>query len=148
MDMVQSLNDLAEDGVLAVPSGIGSQADEELARRAVRVVRPRGADRAALEGARAEFGGHSGLARIAQTPHRAVAAAAGLRIAALNDEIGKHTVEARAVIKFLVDQLLEILDVAWRDIGVERNLEIAIVGFEDSDFIIKHGRSRGLWRRH
>ena len=37
LDVVQSLGDNSEDGVFAVPLRLRAQADEELARRAVRV---------------------------------------------------------------------------------------------------------------
>src|SRR5215468_6366253 len=84
LDVVQSLNHLAEDGVLAIPIWIGAQADEELARRAVWIVRPRHTDRAAHERSRAEFGGHSRLIRVARPPHSAISTAASLRVAALD----------------------------------------------------------------
>src|SRR5262245_7746588 len=98
----------------------GPQADEELARRAVRIGPARRADCAAHEGARAEFGGYFGLIRILPAPQRAVSASASLRRAALNNAIGQNAVKSEAVVEFLVDQLLEILDVSRRDVGVER----------------------------
>ena len=81
-------------------SGIGAQADEELAGRAVRIVAlARRADRAAHERARAEFGGHIRLIRLSGAPPIAIYAAARLRIAALNNEIGQDAVKAEPVIE-------------------------------------------------
>lgn len=44
--------------------------------------------------------------------------------------------ESEAVIKFRVDQLLEVFDVARRDIGIERDLERAVIGFKHRDLIV------------
>src|SRR5262249_6342795 len=82
LDVVQSLDHLAENCVLAVPGWIGTKADEELAIRAVRVACAGHTDRAARERARAEFSGHFRLIRISSSPQRPVPASASLRTTA------------------------------------------------------------------
>src|SRR5262249_29650874 len=134
--------------VLAIPLMLRPQADKELARRAVRIARPRHTDHAARKWARAEFGGHLRLILFSCSPHRAVSATASLRVAALDDAVSYDTVKSEAVVEFLADQLLEILDVERRDVGVERDLEAAVIGLEHRDLVVVHGRSRHLRRGH
>lgn len=47
------------------------------------------------------------------------------RIAALNDEPGHHTVEGGAVIKADLDEIEQVLDMAWGRIRIETNLDVA-----------------------
>ena len=81
---VNALDYLAEDGILPVPIREVTQADEELAGRAVDVIAASGrAQRSALERYIAELGGHVRLSRRARSPGATVIAAR-VRIAALN----------------------------------------------------------------
>jgi hypothetical protein len=120
---------------LAVEEAGIIEADEELAVGAVRILRSRHRGSAADVRLAAEFCGQIGLGRAAH-------AGAG-RVAALGHEAGNDPVEDDAVVKALVHQILDPLDVAGRQVGPQPDDHVAAaVEIEDKGVqFVGHGVS-------
>ena len=115
--MLHALHHLAPDRVLAVEEAAIVEADEELAVGAVGIGGAGHRGGTADMGLAAELGGQIGLAR---------AAGAGPgRVAALGHKPIDHAMEDNPVVKALLDQLLDPIDMAGRQIGPKPDHHIA-----------------------
>ena len=117
VDIFHAFDHFAPGGVLIVEEARVVEADEELAVRAVRVLRPRHRANAADVRLRVEFGGKVG--------QRAAAHAGARRIAALRHEARDHAVKHDAVVKTFAGELGDALDMQRRQIGTQADNNIA-----------------------
>ena len=125
---------------LPLRKGAGVEDDEELAVGAVRVVRPRRADGAALEGRLVgELGRKVGIAR-------AAGAGAG-RIAGLRHEARDDAMEHDAVVEAFARELLHPLDMLWREVWAEQNGDAAVLEIEQEDIVERIGGGGRARRR-
>src|SRR6267143_2759930 len=136
VDHVLPLGDLSENGVDAVQMRLGRMTDEELAAAGVLAGVGHG-QRArhvlvdvflglALDGVAGATGAHTSFP--------------GLRdgVAALNHEVGDHTVELGAVVESRVCELLEVGDGAGHLVGEQVHVDRALRGFDHGLFVRHH----------
>src|SRR5918993_2481144 len=128
VDMLHAALDLAPDGVLIVEEAGVVEADEELAVRAVGVLRAGHRADAADVRLTAEFG--------LQVRKIGAAGAAPARITALGHEAGDHAMKRNAVVEAALRQLLDPLDMARRQVRAELDDDFAAARkIEDKAFV-------------
>jgi hypothetical protein len=129
-------DELAKRGVLPVKKARVAVADEELAAGGIRILRASHREDAADMGFVVELGLDL-VAGAASTPGLLLAGVLGQRIATLDHEALDNAVETSAVVKALERQLLEILDVAGRDVWPEFKDHFAGTGGKNGNFTHK-----------
>ena len=130
---VKALDQIAENGVLAVErTGIGV-ADKELRAAGIRILRARHRENAARVMLGIKFR-VDGITRPAHTPSIFRRIVLRVRIAALNHEAGNDTVKRRAVVKAAARELLKIGNVIRCDVGIKFQDHHAFARRDDSDF--------------
>ena len=117
VDIFHAFDHFAPDGVLIVEETCVVEADEELAVRAIRVLRPRHRADAADMRLAVEF--------LRQVGKLAAAHAGARRIAALRHEAGDHAVKHDAVVKAFLGERRDALDVQRGEIGTQADDDVA-----------------------
>ena len=132
--MLHAFGHLAPDGVLAVEEAAIVEADEELAVGAVGILRARHGGGAADVRLSGEFGRKIGLVGAAH-------AGAG-RIAALRHEAVDDAVEDDVVVKALLGQLADPLDMLRGEIGAKPDDDVAaaVEAEDQSVLVVGHAR--------
>src|SRR5690554_1413311 len=123
VDIVHAFNDLAPDSVLLVEERGVAEADEELRIGAVRALGAGHRGGAALIRLIAEFLLQIGVFR--------ATGAAAVGAAGLGHEALDHAVKHDAVVKAFPYQLLDVLDMVWRQVRPHGDNHFALGGFND-----------------
>src|SRR5262245_12302554 len=143
LQRVETVNDLAEDGIFSVQAGRGRKHDEERGQRGVGVVGPRHREDAADVFARlAEFAFE--LANPFVGVMRLIVRAP-LAESPLHDEAGNDAVKDGVVIPPRLRELQKVANVLRRQIGIERDDEVAQTGMKDD--LLAHLVDAGVLER-
>src|SRR5207249_11252741 len=108
---------------------------------AVGIVRARRSNASGNKGAAVEFSRHGRLTWFARSPPFAIIAAR-CWIAALDNAVWNHAMKCQPVVEAFARQLLEVLDMLRRHIGVELDFEFSEVCLDYRNLLV--GRNLGL----
>ena len=133
---VVALDELAERGVLAVEKARIAMADEKLGAGGIGIIRARHREDAANVGLVVEFRLDL-VAGAAGAPQILFGIVFRVGVAPLNHEILDDAMKAGAVVKALPGELLEIFDVAGRNIRPEFDNHFACAGVKNGNFAHK-----------